>query len=170
MEYRQAVQMTTALCCSVLLAACDPQQRPQRPAVAASQEASLAEDLQREREAHPQLGDKAAEDWGRLEVSTGSLLTDGRNLRVRGTLRNPFPQPVEGVRVVFEIYAGGPAASARPLDTVQEEKAIRIAPGDTAPLRLDVQTMYAADNRFLVAAFAKRVGDREIAPPPGWRE
>jgi hypothetical protein len=132
---------------------------------------AVEQELQREREIYAGSLRKETDPLGRLEVFTGSLLTDGRTLKIRGKLRNPYAEPVDGVRVVFQIFSKEDATRA--LDTQYDEKSIEIAPGDTTALRLDVQTMYAGSEgggKFSVEAYAKRVGDRDIPPPPGWED
>jgi hypothetical protein len=131
--------------------------------------------MERERELYAGIEKKDIDPLGRLEVFTTSLGTDGRNVKVRGKLRNPMPDAVDGVRIMFKIFRKEPSEEVRPLDIVQEEKALHMVSGGTEALRMDLQTMYAGGAGgysffFVVEAYAKRVGERDIPPPPGWKE
>ncbi|MBI1815900.1 MAG: hypothetical protein HYR72_13050 [Deltaproteobacteria bacterium] len=126
-------------------------------------------EMQRERELYAGTETKGVVDpLGRLEVFTTSLLTDGRNVKVRGKLRNTMAETTHGARLLFRIFSSG---ESRPLQTIQEDKDIQLESGGTTALRMDVETMYANGNFFFVVeAYAKRVGDHDIPPPPGWKE
>jgi len=155
-----------SLALGVLLASCSP---PKPPAIDKSSE----QPWRREKELYPGIEKKNIDKNGRLEVMTTSLLTDGRFLKIRGKLRNPMSEPVDGVRVLFRIYNMGLGSDAAPIETIQKEKEIHLDSGGTTALRLDIETMYAGGaggSSFRLEAYAARVGDRDIPPPPGWRE
>ena len=145
----------------VTLAGCPPP----RPA---SSDSATEPAPQPGKELYPAIEKKDIDPAGKLEVFTTSVLTDGRFLKIRGKLRNPMGAPVDGVRVMFRVYNS--TAGGRPLQTVQEENSIHLDAGATTALRLDIETMYAGNGAFRVDAYAERVGDRDIPPPPGWRE
>ena len=127
--------------------------------------------MARERQRFAGIEKKAIDPRERIEVLTTGIMTDGRNLMVRGKLRNPMPETVDGVRLLFKIYQAGVGSSGEPLETIQQEKDIAIDGGDTAALRMDVQTMYAGGaSSYRVEAYAIKVGDHEIPPPPDWRD
>lgn len=150
----------------VLLVSCSPP----KPTAA---DASTEQARQREEDLYPGSEKKNIVENGQLEVFTTSLLTDGRFLKIRGKLRNPMPEPVDGVRVLFRIYNMGVGSDAAPIATIQKEKEIHLEGGATTALRLDIETMYAGGaggGSFRIEAYAERVGDRDIPPPPGWRE
>ena len=132
----------------------------------------MGAELKRERELYAGIQQQAGADpLYRLEVFTTGLTTDGRFMKIRGTLRNPFPEVVDGVRVMVSIFTEGPGTSTAAKQTFQDDKSLRINAGDDAPLRFDVETMYAAgEGSFRVEAFAKKVGEHDIPPPPGWEE
>lgn len=129
----------------------------------------------------PQLGTDAADqlakidpsqiplaEFGQLPVFITSQSTDGRNIHLRGLVSNPYPDPVEGVRLVFRILST-PSADARELDRFQHLMDDRIPPGGRAALRWDLQTMYAGQggmSGFDLQAFAIRRGGKELPPPP----
>lgn len=104
-----------------------------------------------------------------LVVATTDLTTDGRNMKIRGRVTNPFAEEVVGVRYRVSIYLSG---SLRLLDAfIEERDDTVIAAGETGALRVDVATMYAAGNcRFLVEAYPIRLGAREIPEPAHWQE
>ena len=74
--------------------------------------------------------------------------------------------PAEGIR--FEVILF-PADGSRPLATFHYQHETDIEPGEDAPLRLDVESMYlGSDTRVLIRALPVKVGSRELSPPPGW--
>jgi ankyrin repeat protein len=100
-----------------------------------------------------------AADAGGLEVFTTDLVTDGRFAKIRGSVRNRLSEPVEGVRYVIRLFSGD---GARLLQTLHYDTDTTIAPGDTTPLRLDVESMYFATGPLvLIEAAPKRVGGRD---------
>jgi hypothetical protein len=133
---------------------------------------SALEQARQERELYGGVEQKGQPDpLYRLEVSTTGVMTDGRNLHIRGRLRNPMPEPVDGVRLLFAVYDSGVGTTSPPKEVVQEEKDVQLPPGGTTALRMDVATMYAKGHgSFRVDAYARRVGGRDIPPPPGWKE
>ncbi|HVN86837.1 MAG TPA: hypothetical protein VMW17_18560 [Candidatus Binatia bacterium] len=151
-----------AFATSALLSDCTPPVAP-----------PSAEQLQQEREIYPDVGKNTdAEQLARLEVFTTGVMTDGRNISIRGKLRNPWPERVDGVRLIFRIYSSGVGTTDPPRATFQEEKTIQIKSGDTTALRMNIETMYAGgeSGSFRLEGYAKRVGNRDIPPPPGWKE
>lgn len=110
--------------------------------------------------------------YGQLQVFTTSQSTDGRNIRLRGTIRNPYAQPVEGVRLIFRILSS-PSPDARELDREQRVVDGHLDAGAAMPLRWDLQTMYAGQSSpsgFTLQAFAAKRGGQSLPAPPGWRE
>ena len=110
-------------------------------------------------------------EFGQLQVFVTSQLTDGRNLKLRGLIRNPYAEPVEGIRLVFRMLST-PSADARELDRRQQVMEQRLAGGEQTALRFDVQTMYAgaSGGGFVVQAFGIKRGGVELPLPPDWRE
>jgi hypothetical protein len=109
---------------------------------------------------------------GELQVFTTGLLTDGRNVKLRGLIRNPYPETVEGVRLIFRMLAG-PPEDARVLDRFQRVMEERLASGAQTALRFDAQTMYAGQGGlwwFDVQAFAIKRGNQLLPVPPDWKE
>jgi len=108
-------------------------------------------------------------ELGELEIFVTDQVTDGRNLMLRGTIRNPYPEATEGVRVVFIIVS----ESGRELDRAQRELGVKLAPGARTALRLDLQSMYfgqSGGSRFTIVAFAKARGGQPLDPPPDWKD
>ena len=109
-------------------------------------------------------------EFGQLPVFITSQMTDGRNLHLRGLVGNPYPETVEGVRVVLRMLSE-PGEGARELDRVQKVLEDQLATGQQTALRLDVQTMYAMQGGgFRLQAFAIKRGGQDLPPPPDWRE
>ncbi len=111
-------------------------------------------------------------EFGQLQIFSTGLMTDGRNIKVRGLIRNPYPEPIEGIRVVFLMMAS-PEENARVLDRFQQVLDERLPSGAQTTLRFDVQTMYAGIggmNRFELQAFAIKRAGRDLPLPPGWTE
>ena len=116
-----------------------------------------------------EVGGEDVKDAGRLQVSTTDVQTDGRIAKIRGGVQNTFDQQVEGIRYVVTIYENGPAAKV--LDRWQHEADTTIEPGDRAPMRLDVESMYllASGGRFTILAVPVKLGGQPVPPPDGWR-
>jgi len=107
-----------------------------------------------------------AQRGGEIEIRTSGVTTDGRHIKIRGSVVNRFPEVVDGVyfRVLIISRDG-----ARVLDTFHDESDVRLAPGDTGPLRLDISTMYAAtEGRFVVEGRPRRLGDSDFELPSDW--
>lgn len=136
------------------LAACSQLQPPPRP--------------QHEAGAEPPPKVMLDEEHGQLAVFTSSLTTDGRNMFIRGKINNPYPEAIDGMRIMVRLVSGD---GAREYDRFQRESDTVLAPGETTALREDIASMYAAtEGRFLVQAYAKTRGGKEVAAPPDWRE
>lgn len=105
-----------------------------------------------------------------LQVIMTGQTTDGRVMKLRAKVVNPHAEPVEGVRLqlVFLVPAED---SAKVLEIQQKEMGSTIAPGDSTMLRWDVESMYlSGSGRFLLAAYPKRLGGRDMPPPDNWNE
>ena len=110
--------------------------------------------------------------FGQLQVFATDQTTDGRNFKLRGLVRNPYLETVEGVRIVFEIRST-PDPSSRQLDRFQKVVDTTLAPGEQTALRWDIQTMYAGQGGywgFSLEAFAIKRGGQPLPPPPDWKE
>ena len=110
-------------------------------------------------------------DLGLLPVFVTEQTSDGRVIHLRGLVGNPYPEPVEGVRVIVRILPA-PRGDAEEVDRFQKEYRTRIGSGDRAALRLDVRTPYAAaegTGGIFVQAFAIKRGGQFLPMPPDWR-
>ncbi len=106
-----------------------------------------------------------------LEVRLTDQTTDGRVMKLRGKLRNPLPEPIKGVRMVMRLYSAAPGSNE--LEVLQKEMTSTLASGGTTMIRWDVESMYfgqSGRSGFTLEAYPKRVGDKDIPPPPGWKE
>lgn len=117
-------------------------------------------------EARAQLRSAAGGDA--LRIFTTSLTTDGRNIKIRGRVENPYSEAVRGIRYRVSLLQRD---TKRVLDTFREERDdTQIQPGESIALRLDIASMYAAsEGYFLVEAMPIRLGERDIPAPPQWR-
>jgi ankyrin repeat protein len=117
-------------------------------------------------EARAQMRSAAGSDA--LRIFTTDLTTDGRNIKIRGRVENPYSETVHGIRYRVALLQRD---SKRVLDTFLEERDdTEIAPGGSVVLRLDIASMYAAtEGNFAVEAVPMRLGNREIPAPPQWK-
>jgi len=113
--------------------------------------------------------DPVQAEGGVLQIFVTDQLTDGRNLKIRGRIRNPYDQPVDGVRLVLRILSM-PGPQGRELDRFQRVLDERFEGGGQTPLRLDVQTMYGSFGGFVLQAFAIRRGGQTLPLPAEWKE
>ncbi len=111
-----------------------------------------------------------AREVGVLPVFITDQTTDGRNVKLRGKIRNPYPESILGVRLVYLDLA--PGAPERVLDHAVRIIDVEMGAGQDTPLRWDIQTMYAGSPgaRFSLMAFAIRRGGKDLPLPPGWEE
>jgi len=110
--------------------------------------------------------------FGQLPVFITWQGTDGRNIHLRGLVANPYPETIEGIRVIVRIL-GAVDLDARELDRTQTTTEDRLASGEQTSLRLDIQTMYAGQSGgsgFTLEGFAITRGGRTLPLPPDWRE
>jgi hypothetical protein len=107
---------------------------------------------------------------GVLPVFITDQTTDGRNVKLRGKIRNPYPESILGVRLVYCYIAAG--APARVLDHTLRIIDLEVGAGQDALLRWDIQTMYAGSPgaHFSLMAFAIKRGGKDLPLPPGWEE
>ena len=111
-------------------------------------------------------------EFGRLPVFITDQTTDGRNLRLRGLVFNPYAETVDGVRLILRILPS-PDAGARELDRFHRETDDHIPSRGQTALRFDVQTMYAGQAGmwgFDLQAFAIKRGGKDLPPPPDARQ
>ncbi len=111
-----------------------------------------------------------AREAGMLSIFITDQTTDGRNVKLRGKIHNPYPEAISGVRLIYLDLA--PGAPPRVLGHVLRIIDQEVGAGQDTPLRWDVQTMYAASPgaRFNLMAFAIKRGDQTLPLPPGWEE
>jgi hypothetical protein len=109
-------------------------------------------------------------DAGQLQVFTTNLASDGRRMRVRGFVHNPYPQRVDGVRLALRILSHADS-SGRELDRFQRVLESPIDPGQDAPVHWDIESGYGSvdSGSFDLQAFAVRRGGEALRPPPGWQ-
>jgi hypothetical protein len=103
-----------------------------------------------------------------LPISTTDVTSDGRIAKIRGQVRNPYSEPVDGIRYLVRLQTEG--EQPRTLDSFHHESAERIGPGESAMMRIDLESMYFSNARQIsIIAVPKILGGRALPPPPGWR-
>jgi hypothetical protein len=94
---------------------------------------------------------------GQLQVFLTDQTTDGRLVKLRGLVRNPYREPVTGVRLVARILRT-PGVDANPFESLQRSWDVTIPAGERVPLRWDLETIHASaavlPGGLVVEAFA----------------
>lgn len=107
-----------------------------------------------------------------LEVIVTDQTTTGRVMKLRAKVVNPHAQEVKGVRVQIVFLA--PAGEDEPmkvLEIQQKEMTTTLEPGGADMLRWDVESLYlGSQGRFLLAAYPKTLGGKDLPPPDHWNE
>jgi hypothetical protein len=103
-----------------------------------------------------------------LTISTTDVSTDGRFAKVRGRVTNPHSQAVEGIRYRVRIEARG--ERPRMLDRVHFDSSQRLEPGETAAMRLDVESMYLGTaHQLSIIALPTTLDGQPVPVPDGWQ-
>lgn len=106
-----------------------------------------------------------------LRVVMTDQTTSGRIMLIRGKIVNPLPQPVTGVRMQLVFVSPDGKGGGKVQDMLQKEFDSTIPPGGSVPFRWDVESTYAyGDNHFIVAAYPRKLGDRDMPPPDHWKD
>lgn len=104
--------------------------------------------------------------YGGLQHSIRVSSSEGRTLRVRGQVYNPYANSVGGVRIVVQILASG-EPDARELERHEIEFAdIELDGGEDTAVSRNIQTMYTSTKAIRVAVFAIQRGGSTPPPPP----
>jgi hypothetical protein len=159
MDWARRTCLVEAILLSVALIGCGPPPQPRRTPESAPDPAMAA-------------ALNAAAESGQLQIFMTDQTSDGRTIKLRGLIRNPYPDTVEGVRVVFRIRST-PDPGSRELDRMQKILNTSIKSREQTALRWDVQTMYAGQggmSGFSLQAFAIKRGGQELPLPPDWKE
>ncbi len=111
-----------------------------------------------------------AREFGALPVFITSQLTDGRNVKLRGKIRNPYAESISGIRLIYVDLA--PGTPARVLGHALHILDLELGSGQDTPLRWDIQTTYAGSPgaHFNLMAFAIKRGGQDLPLPPGWEK
>ena len=111
----------------------------------------------------------AAQTPARLAVTVGTQATDGRIMRLRGTVRNQLDTTVEGLRLAMYVLSHA-GTDAQVLERFQREMSVTLAPGESTALRWDVESLYfGSSGGFVVAAYPKRLGGSDVPFPSDWQ-
>lgn len=105
-----------------------------------------------------------------LEVALTDQVTTGRHMKLRGRIINPYTEEVVGVRVQLAFVVPDEEGGGKVLELQQKELGSTLVPGGATMLRWDVESLYlGTEVRFIVVAYPKRIGGREMPPPDHWR-
>ena len=107
-----------------------------------------------------------------LKVVLTDQGTTGGTMQLRGEIVNPHAEPVEGVRMQLVFVAPNEKGGWKVLEIQQTEFSASIPPGGSTMLSWDVESRYLGPEtgQFVVAAYPKRLGDKEMPPPDHWNE
>ena len=112
-----------------------------------------------------------AKDVGQLQVHVGNVASDGRRIRVRAVVRNPYPERVDGIRLVFRVLTRS-EVGAPELERLEHVVDRPVEPATEVAVSWDAESSYAgaAGWGFVLEAYAVDRGGTAVAPPPGWRQ
>lgn len=101
-----------------------------------------------------------------LQVVTNDILTDGRNIKIRGVVVNPCADRVEGLRYLVRLFD---RPRTRELDRFRHEVETSIESGQRTAMAVDVSSMYASGGgTFVVEAYPAKLGEKVLDYPPDW--
>jgi hypothetical protein len=104
---------------------------------------------------------------GGLTISTPDLTNDGRFAKIRGRVTNSHTEGVDGIRYLVRIQTRDTVP--RTLDQFKFETTDRLAPGESAMMRLDVESMYLSTaSEIEIVAVPKKLGEQAVPLPAGW--
>jgi hypothetical protein len=154
-SYTRCTAALFALLATTTLGACGPPAAQPSPAAALPAEADIP-----------------LREFGQLQVFITGQTTDGRNIKLRGLIRNPYADTVEGARLVFRMFTN-PGPEATELDRAEKVIDTKLGSGEQTPLRWDLQSMYAGQSGvwgFAVQAFAITRNGQALPLPPDWKQ
>lgn len=107
---------------------------------------------------------------GGLRLFITDQTTDGRVVKIRGKILNPYKERIDGVRMIYLDIAVG--EEFRVLGQSQKLIDETIDGGGSRLFRWDIESMYSgtAGARFQLLAFAIKRGDQTLPLPLGWEE
>ncbi len=93
-------------------------------------------------------------------------IVQGRAIRVRGSVTNPYEEDVEGVRYRLRLLS---TDGSRLLSTEYEEVDSFVAAESTSGFELELEGVYFATvPRFLIDAIPRELGGQPYQPPTDW--
>lgn len=107
-----------------------------------------------------------------LDVSITDQSPEGDLLRLTGQVTNSLSETVTGVRVQLVFVAATDENTGKALEIQQTEIDATLAPGASAPLSWDVKSGFLEEGaaQFVIAAYPKRLGDKDMPPPDHWKK
>jgi hypothetical protein len=105
---------------------------------------------------------------GGLLVSSPDVQTDGRLAKIRGRVTNQNTEPVEGIRYLVRLQTRDEVP--RTLDSFQFDTNEKLPAGESAMMRLDVESMYfSTASEVSIEAVPKKLGGQTVPLPTGWK-
>ena len=105
---------------------------------------------------------------GGLPISTTDLTTDGRFAKVRGRVTNSHAEAVDGIRYLVRIETR--SDEPRTLDRFQFDTGEQLQTGQSAAMRLDIESMYLSTaNQISIIALPKKLGEQPVPVPNDWK-
>ena len=114
----------------------------------------------------PLPSDQSLGEFGWLEVQPRQVRApDDQTLVVRGKIRNPYDQPIDGVRLIVRLSTAG--HEPRELVILEREIDVQIEAGEEAAFNRELATSYSkVFAKISIAAFAVRRGTQTLSVPP----
>lgn len=109
-------------------------------------------------------------DYGQLEIAYAKSVPAGSEDKLSFSVRNPYSQTVEGVRVIFRVTSTRESDGLE-LARVQKEFDVTVERGNVSPIEIVVppEVRQRGAGTFL-HAYAIERGGQELPLPPEWRE
>jgi hypothetical protein len=106
-----------------------------------------------------------------LEVLNLTATPSINSLTFRGTVRNSYDQPIDGIRLIMQVRSD-PKPEAPELGRAQKVLEARLAPGEHTAFDIAVKIDPAslAEPGLLLRAYAMKRGEEVLSRPPIWRE
>lgn len=104
-------------------------------------------------------------EYGRIDTNVRQIRRPNCwTLVVRGQLRNPYDEPVDGLHLIVRLRTAGD--KPRELERIDTELAMTIEPGQSVPFSRELTTSCTSTfNDVSMVAFARRRGAAELPTP-----
>ena len=108
---------------------------------------------------------------GELEILNLTATPSLGSLTFRGTVRNVYDQPIEGIRLIMQVRSD-PTADSPELARAQKVLDLKLAPAEHASFEIaaNIDPATLANPGLLLRAFAMKRGDEALPRTPIWRD